>query len=90
MVLGSEMLSPASAQQAPQSSTAYQGWAAMADKDVDFSLQWFRDQSIMAVYPDPSGFEVTLSKARKQADAYLQQVKNFEGSTSPAVNSGRI
>ncbi|PPT43061.1 hypothetical protein XarbCFBP8142_10680 [Xanthomonas arboricola] len=79
LVLWSEMLSPASAQQAPQSSTAYQGWAAMADKDVDFSLQWFRDQSIMAVYPDPSGFEATLSKARKQADADLQQVKNFEG-----------
>ncbi|MBV6783472.1 hypothetical protein KWH04_23240 [Xanthomonas campestris pv. trichodesmae] len=70
---------PAADQAPPTPSTPLQGWAAMADKDVDFSLQWFKDQSILAVYPDPAAFEATMAKARKQADADIQQVTSFEG-----------
>ncbi|WP_372380932.1 S41 family peptidase [Xanthomonas sp. NCPPB 1754] len=51
----------------------------MADDDVNFSLQWFKDQSILAVYPDPTAFAAMLAKARRQADDDLQHVTSFEG-----------
>lgn len=59
--------------------TPYQGWAALADEDVDFSLQWFKDKSILAVYPDPDAFAAVMAKARAQADRDLAQVTSFEG-----------
>lgn len=68
------------AAQAPASSpTPLQGWAAMADRDVNFALQWFKDTSILAVYPDPAAFAAVMAKARAQADRDLAQVSSFEG-----------
>ncbi|WP_161556457.1 MULTISPECIES: S41 family peptidase [Xanthomonas] len=82
-LLSTALLAAASCLAADQASLTpqkpLQGWAAMADKDVDFSLQWFKNQSILAVYPDPAAFEATMAKARQQADADIQHVTNFEG-----------
>ncbi|KAF1004066.1 MAG: hypothetical protein GAK28_04230 [Luteibacter sp.] len=57
----------------------YQGWAAMADKDIDFAIDWFKGHDILAVYPDPKAFSAVLAKARRQADGDLKQVDSFEG-----------
>ncbi|WP_372380907.1 S41 family peptidase [Xanthomonas sp. NCPPB 1754] len=54
------------------------GWAAMANNDIEFSLRWFREQSILAAYPNPAAFEVTLQKARRQADTDIKQVDSFD------------
>lgn len=72
------LVSSAYAAKAPEAA-ARNAWAIMADRDVDFAIQWFKGHSILAVYPDPAAFSRTLDKARRQANDDLRHVDSFEG-----------